>query len=72
MNDLFTQPERALQLALDQLRVEMPKASFDTWVRDTRFVSFEDDGFTIGTPNAYAPAPQKATPAEARSSVLSL
>ncbi|MBZ5585830.1 MAG: ABC transporter permease, partial [Acidobacteriia bacterium] len=46
------QPERAWQMALDQLRLDMPKASFDSWVRDTSFVSFEDGIFTIGTPNA--------------------
>ncbi len=53
MNGSSIQPERAWQMALDQLRLDMPKASFDTWVRDTRFVSFEDGVFTIGTPNAY-------------------
>jgi hypothetical protein len=40
-------------MALDQLRLDMPKASFDTWVRDTSFVSFEEGVFTIGTPNTY-------------------
>ncbi|MDI6694290.1 MAG: DnaA N-terminal domain-containing protein [Anaerolineales bacterium] len=53
MNGSSIQPERAWQMALDQLRMGMPKASFDTWVRDTRFVSFEDGVFTISTPNAY-------------------
>jgi hypothetical protein len=53
MNGSNIQPERAWQMALDQLRLDMPKASFDTWVRDTSFVSFEDGVFTIGTPNAY-------------------
>ena len=53
MNGSSIQPERAWQMALDQLRLDMPKASFDTWVRDTSFVSFNDGVFTIGTPNAY-------------------
>jgi hypothetical protein len=53
MNGSNIQPERAWQMALDQLRLDMPKSSFDTWVRDTSFVSFEDGVFTIGTPNAY-------------------
>ncbi len=53
MNGFNIQPERAWQMALDQLRLDMPKASYDTWVRDTSFVSFEDGVFTIGTPNAY-------------------
>ena len=53
MNGSSIQPERAWQMALDQLRLDMPKASFDTWVRDTSFVSFEDGIFTISTPNSY-------------------
>ena len=46
--------EQAWQSALGQLQMEMPKASFDTWVRDTRMVSYEDELFTIGVRNAYA------------------
>ena len=53
MNGSNIQPERAWQMALDQLRMGMPKASFDAWVRDTSFVSYEDGVFTIGTPNSY-------------------
>jgi len=34
--------------------MEMPKASFDTWVRDTRIVGFEEGVCTIGVRNAYA------------------
>jgi chromosomal replication initiator protein len=32
----------------------MPKASFDTWVRDSRLLSCEDGVVTIGVRNAYA------------------
>jgi len=46
--------EQAWQSALGQLQMEMPKASFDTWVRDTRVVNFDDGQFTIGVRNAYA------------------
>jgi len=46
--------ERAWQSALGQLQMEMPKASFDTWVRDTRIVNFDEGVFTIGVRNAYA------------------
>jgi chromosomal replication initiator protein len=46
--------ERAWQSALGQLQMEMPKASFDTWVRDTRIVNFAEGVFTIGVRNAYA------------------
>jgi chromosomal replication initiator protein len=34
--------------------MEMPRASFDTWVRDTRPVSYHDGTLTIGVRNAYA------------------
>ena len=53
MNGASFSPEKALQIALDQLRLDMPKASFDTWVLDACFVSFEDGIFTVGTTNAY-------------------
>jgi hypothetical protein len=50
----FMKPPQAWQAALGQLQLEMPKAAFDTWVRNTEFISFEDDIFTIGIHNAYA------------------
>jgi len=46
--------ELAWQSALGQLQMEMPKASFDTWVRDTRIVTYEDGVFTVAVNNAYA------------------
>ena len=46
--------EQAWQAALGQLQMEMPKASFDTWVRDTRIASYEDGLFTVSVRNAYA------------------
>jgi len=46
--------KQAWQSALGQLQMEMPKASFDTWVRDTRIASYVDGLFTIGVSNAYA------------------
>mgnify|MGYP003575079889 FL=1 len=46
--------EQAWQSVLGQLQMEMPRASFDTWVRDTRALSFEDGTLTIGVRNAYA------------------
>ncbi|RPI92621.1 MAG: chromosomal replication initiator protein DnaA [Chloroflexi bacterium] len=47
-------PEQAWQSVLGQLQMEMPRASFDTWVRDTRPVSYQDGTLTIGVRNAYA------------------
>ena len=45
---------QAWQAALGQLQMEMPKAAFDTWVRDTELLSYEDGSFIIGVQNAYA------------------
>lgn len=45
---------QAWQAALGQLQMEMPKAAFDTWVRDAELLTYEDGAFTIGVHNAYA------------------
>jgi hypothetical protein len=37
-----------------QLGIEMPRASFDTWVRDTQAVHFENDILQVGVMSAYA------------------
>jgi chromosomal replication initiator protein len=47
-------PDIAWQAAIGQLQMEMSKASYDTWVRSTEMLKFEDGVFTIGVPNAYA------------------
>ena len=46
--------EQAWRSVLAQLQLDMPRASFDTWVRDTRPVSYLDGILTIGARNAYA------------------
>ena len=46
--------EQAWQAVLGQLQMDMPKASFDTWVRNAEIVSYEDNVFIIGVPNTYA------------------
>jgi chromosomal replication initiator protein len=46
--------DQAWQAALGQLQMDMPKAAFDTWVRDAEFISYEDGSFIIGVQNAYA------------------
>ncbi len=45
---------QAWQAVLGQLQIEMAKATFDTWARDTNFISFEDGLFIVGVQNAYA------------------
>jgi chromosomal replication initiator protein len=46
--------EQAWQSVLGQLQTEMPKASYDTWVRDTQVLSYDDGLLTISVDNAYA------------------
>jgi chromosomal replication initiator protein len=47
-------PQQAWQATLGHLKMEMSKAAFDTWVRSTEFMSYDQDTFTIGVQNAYA------------------
>jgi chromosomal replication initiator protein len=46
--------EQLWQAALGQLQLEMPRAAFDTWVRDAELLTYEDGAFVIGVRNAYA------------------
>ena len=46
--------ERAWQAVLGQLQVDIPKATYDTWVRDTALIAYEDGSFIVGVQNAYA------------------
>jgi chromosomal replication initiator protein len=46
--------DQAWQSVLGQLQMEMPRASYDTWVRDTRPVSYDKGVLTVGVRNAYA------------------
>jgi chromosomal replication initiator protein len=46
--------EQAWQAAVGQLQMELNKASFDTWVREAEFITYEDGAFIIGVQNAYA------------------
>jgi len=40
--------QNAWQAAVGQLQMEMSKASFETWVRSTEVVKYEEGIFTIG------------------------
>ena len=58
MTNIATPPltqnlQRAWQTVLGQLQMEMPRASYDTWVRGTKALSYEDGHLTIGVRNAY-------------------
>ena len=49
-------PDQAWQATLGQLEMEMPKAAYDTWVRETEMLAYEDGSFMIGVHNAYPQA----------------
>lgn len=46
--------EQAWQSVLAQLQMDMPRASYDTWVRDTRPMGYDNGLITVGVRNAYA------------------
>ncbi len=46
--------QQAWQATLGQLQMEMPKASFNTWVREAQLLRYENDTFHVGVQNAYA------------------
>ena len=46
--------QQAWQATLGQLQMDMPKASFDTWVSNAELIKQDDGCVTIGVQNAYA------------------
>lgn len=40
--------------ARSQLRLQLPRSTYETWVRDTECLAHEDGAFIIGVGNAYA------------------
>lgn len=51
---LVMEPQEAWLATQGQLQVQLQPATYETWVRDARFVSCQDDVFTISVRNAYA------------------
>lgn len=47
------QAEQVWQAALGQLQLEMPRATFDTWLRGAALLTHEDGEFVVGVTNAY-------------------
>jgi chromosomal replication initiator protein len=41
------------EAALGELQVQVNKANFDTWLKDTTGVKYQDELFVIGAPNAF-------------------
>jgi chromosomal replication initiator protein len=54
MMEAWMNAKQLWQAALGELQMEMPRATFDTWVRDAELLTFEDGSFVIGVQNAYA------------------
>lgn len=48
------EPKQVWEAVVGQLQMEMPKAAFDTWVKDASLVRVDDDTFVIGLQNAFA------------------
>lgn len=46
--------KRIWQAALGELQLELTRATFETWLRDTHLVAYEDGVFVIGVANSYA------------------
>ena len=42
------------QAALGQLQLQLPKEAYDTWVNNTRGLSYEDGVLVVGVHSAYA------------------
>lgn len=47
-------PEQVWQAALGELQLQLTKSTYDTWLRDAKYLSHEDGVFVIGVENAYA------------------
>ena len=47
-------PHQAWRSLLDELALQVPSATYDTWLRDTKLIAYEDGEFIVGLPNAYA------------------
>lgn len=46
--------KRTWDAALGDIQLQMTRATFDTWMKDTELVEYEDGLFVISTPSPYA------------------
>ena len=51
---MATNTDQVWQAALGQLQLQMTRATFDTWLKDTRIISQNNGNMVIGTKNAFA------------------
>ena len=50
----MSNPELIWAATLGELQLQMTQATFDTWLRDSRFLRFEDDAFVVAVKTGYA------------------
>jgi chromosomal replication initiator protein len=48
------EPREIWEIARSQLRLQMTKSTYETWVRDTTCLAHEDGAFVVAVNNAYA------------------
>ena len=51
---MLNNTDQVWQTTLSQLQLQMTRATFDTWVKDTHIVDHENDCLVIGTKNVFA------------------
>jgi len=52
--DVLAKPERMWRQVVDELELQMTKATFNTWLKDTQFEAVENGRFIISVRNDYA------------------
>ncbi len=46
-------PQKIWQTVLEQLQLQVSKPNYDTWLKDTRGLSFKNGVFTVGVPSTF-------------------
>lgn len=61
MNDMYASdalvtqsPKDVWDITRSHLRLQLPRSTYETWVRDTVCLAYEDGAFVVGVGNAYA------------------
>jgi chromosomal replication initiator protein len=49
-------PQRLWEATLGRLQLNLPKPSFDTWLRDTQGLALDDGALTVGVPTTFTAA----------------
>ena len=45
--------DKVWQAALGELELQMTRATFNTWLKSTKVVSWDHENFVLGVPNGY-------------------